>query len=264
MSYYRGANAAANVCETSIHYKCGDLLVNRFSGWKKMKRSEINLLLSQAREFFESHAFKLPPFCCWSPEQWRSIGSEADEIRDNELGWDVTDYGLDRFLEVGLLLFTIRNGNYRARNTYPKGYAEKIMMVREEQLTPYHYHWNKREDIINRGGGNLVVTLYRSDDRNGFSDEHFSVSIDGIRRAVAPDDTVILSPGESICLEPFVYHSFYGAKGTGSVMVGEVSDVNDDKADNCFSEQLGRFPEIIEDEAPLFYLCTEYPVAAAD
>ncbi len=44
-------------------------------------------------------------------------------------------------------------------------------------------------------------------------------------------------------------------------MVGEVSDVNDDKTDNCFYEQLGRFPEIIEDEEVLYYLCTEYPDA---
>ena len=228
-----------------------------------MKRSEINNLLVEAAEFFSSSHFQLPPFAFWSPERWQSTGPEADEIRDNELGWDVTDYGLGRFYEVGLLLFTIRNGSHARGDTNPKGYAEKIMMVREQQVTPYHYHWNKREDIINRGGGNLVIELYLADERNRFSDNHFSVSVDGVRRPVAPGDRLILSPGESICLEPHVYHTFYGEKGGGSVMVGEVSDVNDDRADNCFYEELGRFPEIVEDEEPRYHLCTEYPPAAA-
>jgi hypothetical protein len=86
--------------------------------------------------------------------------------------------------------------------------------------------------------------------------------VDGIRKPVAPGDRVVLTPGESICLEPYVYHTFYGETGTGPVMVGEVSGVNDDKTDNRFYERLGRFPEIVEDQAPLYYLCTEYPEAA--
>ena len=226
-----------------------------------MKRSEINRLLDEACEFFTSCHFRLPPFAFWTPEQWRRTGPEADEIRDNELGWDVTDYGLDRFHEVGLLLFTIRNGNHAREQDYPKGYAEKIMMVREAQVTPYHFHWNKREDIINRGGGNLVIELYHADDQKMFSDREFSVAVDGVRRHVRPGDRVILTPGESICLEPYVYHTFYGEAGGGHVMVGEVSDVNDDRADNCFYEKVGRFPEIVEDAEPRYFLCTEYPAA---
>jgi len=227
-----------------------------------MKRSEINQLILEAAAFFASLNFKLPPFAYWTPEQWLDAGSEADEIRQNELGWDVTDYGLGTFFEVGLLLFTIRNGNHARRDIYPKGYAEKIMMVRAQQITPFHYHWHKREDIINRGGGNLVIELYRADDRNAFSDETFSVSIDGVRRSVSAGDTLVLTPGESICLEPYVYHTFYGEKGAGSVMVGEVSDVNDDRKDNCFYEKLGRFPDIVEDEKPRYHLCSEYPSPA--
>jgi len=224
-----------------------------------MKRSEINRFILDAAGFFESLNFKLPPFARWSPEQWNRTGSEAEEIRENQLGWDVTDYGLGRFLEVGLLLFTIRNGNHARRDKYPKGYAEKIMMVRERQITPFHFHWNKREDIINRGGGNLVIQLYRAGSDEGFSERAFSVSIDGVRRTVSAGDTVILGTGESICLEPFVYHTFYGEAGGGSVMVGEVSDVNDDKNDNRFHEQLGRFPAVVEDDKPVYYLCNEYP-----
>jgi D-lyxose ketol-isomerase len=224
-----------------------------------MKRSEINLYIRQAIDLFSSIGFKLPPFANWSPEYWQAVGGEANEIRDNQLGWDVTDYGLNQFHRTGLLLFTIRNGNYSRKDRYPKGYAEKIMVVRENQITPFHYHWNKREDIINRGGGELVIELYLADKNNGLSDRSFEVSVDGVRRRVSPGDKVILSPGESICLEPYVYHTFYGRDGCGTVIVGEVSDVNDDKNDNCFLDKLPRYPEIIEDETPLHYLCTEYP-----
>ncbi|THB77573.1 MAG: D-lyxose/D-mannose family sugar isomerase [Desulfobulbaceae bacterium] len=224
-----------------------------------MKRSEINKFINEARVLFETHKFHLPPFAYWSPEQWQGVGSEAAEIRENGLGWDVTDYGLGRYEHTGLLLFTIRNGNYRLKSRYPKGYAEKIMMVREAQITPWHFHWNKREDIINRGGGNLVIELYRADDQERFSDQSFGVSVDGVEQEVVPGGKVILEPGQSICLEPYVYHTFYGQTGGGSVMVGEVSDVNDDSNDNRFYEKLGRFPTIEEDEPPQYLLCTEYP-----
>lgn len=224
-----------------------------------MKRSEINQYIREAMDLFSSTGFKLPPFADWSPEYWRTVGEEADEIRDNQLGWDVTDYGLDQFCRVGLILFTIRNGSYRSRDKYPKGYAEKIMVVRENQITPFHYHWNKREDIINRGGGELVIELYFADSSDGLSDIPFEVSVDGVRRRVRPGDKVILTPGESICLEPYVFHKFYGRGGCGAVIVGEVSDVNDDESDNCFLEKLPRYPEIIEDEPPLRFLCNEYP-----
>lgn len=226
-----------------------------------MKRSEINAYIFEAIELFENAGFKLPPFGLWTPEQWRNCGSEADEIRHNRLGWDITDFGLDEFLETGLLLFTIRNGNALKKDLYPKGYAEKIMVVKENQVTPWHYHWNKREDIINRSGGELVVELYRADENNRFSEELVRVSVDGLQRELPAGGKVILRPGESICLEPFMYHTFYGNPGKGTVIVGEVSDVNDDANDNCFYHDLGRFPRIVEDEAPRHYLCTEYPLS---
>lgn len=226
-----------------------------------MNRSEINRLIREAKELFASVGFRLPPFAFWTPQDWSTMGGDADEIRVNRLGWDVTDFGLGRFESCGLLLFTIRNGNYQDPKRYPKPYAEKIMVVKEEQLTPMHFHWKKREDIINRGGGLLVLELCRSDDREQRSDEAFSVSIDGVRRACAAGEKVELAPGESITLEPYIYHSFYGANGHGTVVVGEVSAVNDDANDNCFLEPLGRFPTIEEDEPPLHLLCTEYPAA---
>ena len=69
---------------------------------------------------------------------------------------------------------------------------------------------------------------------------------------------MILLPGESITLEQGMYHRFYGQPGKGKVLVGEVSSVNDDSADNCFFETIGRFPTIVEDEAPLYLLVNDY------
>jgi len=226
-----------------------------------MKRSEINQYIQEAKELFESISFKLPPFAHWSPNDWKNIGHEADEIRENQLGWDLTDYGEGNFEKRGLLLFTIRNGNYSMRDKYPKGYAEKIMVIKENQVCPMHFHWKKREDIINRGGGDLVIELYYADENEELSDKDFTVKIDGVSRTCKPGNKVVLTPGESICLEPFVYHRFYGAPDRGTVIIGEVSDVNDDDNDNRFLKPLKRFPKIEEDELPIHYLCNEYPAA---
>lgn len=224
-----------------------------------MKRSEINTCIREAKELFESISFKLPPFAFWSPEDWRSLGHEADEIRDTCLGWDLTDYGEGNYGKMGLLLFTIRNGNYHRPDVYPKGYAEKIMIVKENQVCPMHFHWKKREDIICRGGGNLVLELYRADEKRQLSGQPFTVAVDGLVRQCNAGAKVILSPGESICLEPYLYHRFYGENGSGTVIVGEVSDVNDDENDNCFHTPMKRFPQIEEDEPALHLLCNEYP-----
>ena len=226
-----------------------------------MKRSEINAYITEAKKLLDSISFKLPPFAYWTPEDWATKGAEVDEIRDNALGWDITDYAEGRYNEIGLLLFTIRNGNYHKRKAYPKGYAEKIMIVKEKQVCPMHYHWKKREDIINRGGGNLVLELYQADTEESLSENDFQISVDGMRKNCRPGETIILAPGESICLEPLIFHRFYGEPGKGTVIVGEVSGVNDDENDNCFLNPLKRFPRIVEDEDPIHYLCTEYPHA---
>lgn len=51
-----------------------------------------------------------------------------------------------------------------------------------------------------------------------------------------------------------MYHTFWGESGKGKILVGEVSKVNDDRVDNRFYEPVGRFPEIEEDEPPLYLL----------
>ena len=220
-----------------------------------MKRSEINQLIKNSKDFFNEMNFKLPPWAFWSPEEWKGKYDTCSEIVENMLGWDLTDFGSGDFHKRGLILFAIRNGNQKLDN---KIYAEKIMIVEENQETPMHFHWSKMEDIINRGGGNLVIELYKSDKTEDFSDEDLDVKIDGVKHTVKPAGKVILTPGESICLEQGMYHRFYGEEGKGKVLVGEVSAVNDDSTDNRFHEEVGRFPEIIEDEKPLHLLVSDY------
>ncbi len=225
-----------------------------------MKRSKINAIMRDALAFLDAQGFSVPPFVLWSPEDWKNRGAEYDEIRDTMLGWDITDFGSGDFFRTGLLLITLRNGSIDDAR-YKKTYAEKIMIVREEQVTPMHFHWSKMEDIINRGGGNLMVRLYNADDDEKLADTPVSVSMDGRRQTLPAGATVRLRPGESITLTQRLYHSFWGEKGCGPVLTGEVSQCNDDKTDNRFLEPIGRFPSIEEDAAPLFLLCTEYPRA---
>ncbi len=197
-----------------------------------MKRSEINAIMRKAVRFTEEMRFRLPPFAFWTEKDWHDKGTEYDELRQNMLGWDITDFGSGDFYKVGLLMFTIRNGSFN-NPIYTKPYAEKLLVVEEKQVTPYHFHYRKMEDIINRGGGNLMVQLYNS----GKDERETPV-------------TITIPCG--------LYHSFWGEEGHGTVLVGEVSNVNDDRVDNHFYEPVGRFPNIEEDEAPLFLLCIDY------
>ena len=223
-----------------------------------MKRSELNKIMKDAVEFINLMNFKLPPFAFWGLEDWKTKGSEYDEIMENMLGWDITDFGSGDFMKVGLLMFTIRNGNFDNKK-YIKPYAEKLLIVEEEQITPFHFHWSKMEDIINRGGGNLIVQVYNSRKDEEFADTPVEISMDGRNYKVNAGTIIRVTPGESITLPQGQYHSFWGEKGTGKILLGEVSNVNDDRIDNRFHDKVGRFPEIVEDEQPLYLLGNEYP-----
>lgn len=223
-----------------------------------MKRSEINAIIRDADAFIKAHGFYLPPFAYWSPQEWKRRGAEAREIVENHLGWDITDFGSGDYNRCGLFLFTVRNGSpNNLRALKGKTYAEKIMIVGMDQVTPMHFHWSKSEDIINRGGGKLVIQLFNSTADERLADTPVRVSTDGVTREESAGGTIILNPGESITLPVGLYHKFWGAESR--VLVGEVSMVNDDNSDNRFYEPVGRFPEIIEDEPPLYLLIPDYP-----
>jgi D-lyxose ketol-isomerase len=222
-----------------------------------MKRSEINAIMQKADDFIRSRGFYLPPFAYWTPEAWMKKGAEVSEIVDNKLGWDITDFGRGDFNKIGLFLFTVRNGSAQSWQALKgKLYAEKIMIVEDGQVTPMHFHWSKMEDIINRGGGDLLIQLYQAtNDEQLDTKNAVYISVDGLRQRIEPGDTVRLVPGESITLEQRCYHKFWGQ---GRVLVGEVSMVNDDQHDNRFYEPVGRFPDIDEDVPPLYLLGNDY------
>ncbi len=95
----------------------------------------------------------------------------------------------------------------------------------------------------------------------GFADTPVKIMSDGHCFTVPAGEILRLTPGQSISIYCGMYHSFWGEEGSGRILLGEVSQVNDDNADNRFYEEQGRFPEIEEDEAPLCLLCNEYPKA---
>ena len=228
-----------------------------------MKRSEINGILKENIEFIKSQNFSLPPFAWFNPDEWKGKGHEYDEIRDHMLGWDITDYGLGDFEKVGFSLITLRNGNLAMADRYPKTYAEKLLFLKEGQYSPNHFHWHKMEDIINWGGGTLLIRVYNSlPDEEIDRDSDVTVHMDGVTRTVPAGTQLRLEPGMSISIQPRLYHDFEIAPGSGNVLIGEVSQCNDDNTDNRFNPPVGRFPAIEEDEPPYRLLCNEYPEAA--
>ena len=222
-----------------------------------MKRSEINTIMREADAFIRERGFYLPPFAYWTPAEWSAKGEEVREIVETGLGWDITDFGGGEYAKLGLFLFTLRNGHPRNWETLEgKLYAEKIMVVGVDQVTPMHFHWSKAEDIINRGGGRLAIQLYNATEDDGLADTDVTVRIDSVERVVRAGDTVFLSPGESITLPTRLYHKFWGVESR--VLAGEVSLVNDDARDNRFYEPVPRYSAIDEDVPPLHLLVQDY------
>ncbi|WP_374426743.1 D-lyxose/D-mannose family sugar isomerase [Tabrizicola sp.] len=222
-----------------------------------MKRSRINEIMRAADDMIRHYGFVLPPFANWSPAEFKAR-TDASAIVEARCGWDITDYGQGKFDEMGLFLFTLRNG--RLADLQRGGgmcYAEKLLISRQDQLSPMHTHVIKAEDIINRGGATLVIELYGSDDKGNFAwDKGGVVWCDGIRRPYKPGEKLKFAPGESVTLMPGDWHAFWGEGG--DVLIGEVSTVNDDLTDNIFREPIGRFAEIDEDEAPWHLLVSDY------
>jgi len=223
-----------------------------------MKRSEINKLIADTMVWLKEMKVNLPPFAYWTAKEWEDKGHEYDEIRENMLGWDVTDYGKGDFLKTGLLLFTIRNGNLK-KEEFAKPYAEKMLISEVNQVAPNHFHFYKKEDIINRGGGDLMIQVWNATEEEELADTDVPVRIDGRAYTVKAGHIVRLKPGESITLPQKQYHMFWAEKA--KCLAWEVSMMNDDTIDNRFYETQERFTKIEEDEPVLYYLCNEYPKA---
>ena len=223
-----------------------------------MKRSHINEILKEGDAFIRSFGYVMPPFADWTPERMKSVQTDAPGVLEGSLGWDVTDYGAGRYDEMGLFLFTARNGD-AAQLASGKGmlYAEKIMISLKDQLSPMHRHIVKAEDIINRGGGTLVIELFAQREDGSIDDQSdITVPSDGRMITLPPGGKLSLRPGESVTLMPGVWHAFW-AEGADT-LIGEVSTVNDDRTDNVFREPIGRFSDIEEDVEPWRLLVSDY------
>jgi len=188
-----------------------------------MKRSEINELIREASEAFAEGGWILPP----------------------DPHWDVTDFGLGDVREHGLVLINLAE---------EPEYCEKLMYARENMKTPAHTHRKKKEDIIARRG-NLRLQLWPGTpgESSGIA---FEARVNGSSRRLTGGDFIDLKAGERITLVPGIYHEFFPVYGP--CIIGEVSTANDDLNDNFFiNSDVGRFPGIEENEAPLLNLIGE-------
>ena len=223
-----------------------------------MKRSRINDIMSSADGMIRHFGFVLPPFAYWTTDTFKARANDASRIIEARMGWDITDYGEGRFDQMGLFLFTLRNGDLAdLQRGGGMCYAEKLLISRQDQLSPMHTHVIKAEDIINRGGATLAIQLFGSADDGTCSDDRGGrVICDGIPRNYAPGEVLKFAPGESVTLMPGDWHAFWGEGG--DVLIGEVSTVNDDLTDNVFREPIGRFADIEEDVVPTHLLVSDY------
>jgi len=217
-----------------------------------VKRSEVNLAICEAIEVFAGCDIHLPGFAYWRPADWIQRMDTASQLMLAGLGWDVVEWSPGPFADRGLLLFTLRNVVRKSTSGFVDGYAEKLMLIREGQRTPMHTHKSKMEDIINRGGGRLVIE-FGVESGPGEA----LVILNGILQSIDSTARVIeLDPGDSVTLMPGVYHSFYA---TGAdVIAGEVSTYNDDAHDNLFIEPMERYPQLDEDEPPEYLIAADY------
>lgn len=225
-----------------------------------MKRSEINQAIVWAEALSKKYCITLPDFARYAPNVDEIKDSRKEALVKTMLGWDVTDFGSGDFLRCGAVLFTVRNGSiYDTGMGTP--YAEKYIFLKEGngQEIPMHYHIQKTEDIINRAGGVLCVQVY-SKTADGMLDKSTPVTVfrDGVCHTVKAGEVIEITNGNSITLTPYIYHRFYAKKGTGDLIIGEVSKINDDNIDNVFAEPQQRFCAVIEDEPRYRLLVNEY------
>ena len=222
-----------------------------------MKRSEVNAAIRWTEEFLAKNNIRLPEFAYWSVDDWKRNADKIGTIRKVMLGWDITDFGKGDFGRLGSVLYTVRNG-LLDDPTVGVPYCEKYIVMKEGQRLPNHYHVFKTEDIINRAGGDLQVFLWNASKDGKQLDTDVHVFMDGIEHVFKAGEEIIVRKGSSISLAPYISHIFGPKPGTGDLIVGEVSKVNDDNTDNYFLESVDRFSGIEEDEPILHPLCNEY------
>ncbi len=225
-----------------------------------MRRSHINTILADTEDFIRAQGMPLPAFAAWGPDELEEKVRDAGcgQIVRRGLGWAVTDFGFGSFPEHGLVVFTTRMGDHRRLDSgRGKLYAEKILVQRQDQRTPFHYHRVKTEDVVNRSEATFVLHLHHATEAGDLDEQRrLVVEFDGQQREYSPGESIALGPGESVTIEPKVYHDFM-ARG-GDALAVEISLANDDANDNFFYEPVGVAQEIEEDEPPRRLLVQDY------
>lgn len=192
-----------------------------------MKRSEINAVYREAQSCFRRHHWHYP----------------------DQAPWDITDFGLGDFDNIGLTLINLAD---------EPEYCEKLMYARPGQLTPAHTHRKKKEDIICRTG-KVGLKIWPGHPDDPASSETVEIFYNGRSKQVRKGTAFFLEAGDRITLHPGIFHSFWAE--LPDTILGEVSTANDDENDNIFADQdIGRFPGIVEDEPSLIQLISEQDV----
>ena len=214
-----------------------------------MLRSFIDRRIEAMLDFCERYGFRLPPFALWNADDFRAAPDSARRIAQSGLGWNIVEFRRGAFASEGLSVFTLRMGDWRAlKDGAGRLYSEKALFAENGQRTPHHYHVVKTEDIMNRGGARFVVELFKVDRAGRRLDERVRVLKDATMVEVAAGGRIVLEPGESLVLEPYVAHAFW-AEG-GATLGGEVSLANDDATDNYFLPPPDA-PAPIDEDAPM-------------
>ncbi len=225
-----------------------------------MKRSQINAAIDRARCALKAQNISLPCFADFTPGDFRRKKEDCQTISAVMLGWDVTDFGSGDFDHIGCVLFTVRNGSAEDP-AIGVPYAEKYMVFCDSpsQEIPMHFHYQKQEDIINRAGGLMCIQVYNAAP-DGSLDQTSDVTVytDGIRNVVPAGTVLEITAGNSVTLTPGLYHRIFVKEGSGLLIAGEVSSVNDDHTDNHFLTPTNRFCGIEEDADKRYLLVGEY------
>jgi hypothetical protein len=178
-----------------------------------MKRSDINKVYFQAKSYFEANGWALLP----------------------HFRWDVTDFGLNDFWSMGLVLINLAE---------EVEYCEKLMYAQKNMKTPEHYHKKKKEDIICRKG-QLAIQLWNHGEKLGTGS--FDMKINGAFQTLQSGQIIYLNSGERITIQQGIWHAFWPT--SDECIIGEVSTANDDLNDNFFDNpDIGRYPNIEENE----------------
>lgn len=196
-----------------------------------MKRSEINRALAWAEELLAQAGIRLPRYAYWDMDKWAENKEQLDNIRERQLGWDVTDYGA--------VCYTLRNG---------EPCRERCILMREGQRAPLCVQ-TKRAELIHRAGGLLSVELWRADANGVPTDAPVTLRSDGLERTLPAGGELLIYPGDSLSLVPGMAYSFGPKPGYGDIVLSELAQPGRDAVAAM---------EIDEDERVLHPLCHEY------